>query len=71
MGTESKTRKTHRTIEQIQTRDYCAPVKQGFNILQSVSLTFKINLSYVIKKIIRIHILKSVARQGSWRDREG
>lgn len=70
MATESKKRKTHRVIEQIQAC-YCgAPVKQAFNILQSVSLIFKINLSHVIKKIIRIHILKSVARQGSWRERQ-
>lgn len=36
MGTESKTRKTHRAIEQIQTRDYGAPVKQAFNIFNII-----------------------------------
>lgn len=69
MGIESKTRKTHRTIEQIQTCHCSAPVKQAFNILQNFSLTFKVNLSYVIKKIIRIHIKKIVARRGLWREK--
>jgi len=67
MGTESKTWKTHRTVEQIQTSKVLL-LNKAF-ISSKASPMFNINLLHVMKKMIRIHI-KSLKRQGSRRERK-